>query len=118
MNFTNTFSLQVVLGDTLVSTSSKEATDQQEDESADYKWAVSLMLLTVLCSYFATAFNTGDNGADVNKRGWFIRIFENAFSLCCFITHEDKMAFVSSTVYVVYCCLRIMVSFGEDLYIP
>lgn len=79
-----------------------------------YKWAVAGMVLTVCSSYFATAFNIGDDanlaGGSLNGNTWFVQMFINAFSLSCFVTYEDKMAFVSCTAYVVYCCLHIMVS--------
>lgn len=45
----------------------------------------------------------------LNRDRWFTQIFANAFSLTFFVTIEDKMAFVATSLYVIYCCLRIWV---------
>lgn len=109
---------QVVLGDALVASDAKKspppAAGLEELDDSDYKWAVTGMLLIVLTSYFATAFNVTSSGTSaggsLNGDGWPLQVFANAFSLAWFVTYEDKMAFVAFTVYIIYCCIRIIVS--------
>jgi hypothetical protein len=78
-----------------------------------YTWAVVGMLLLLFTSFFATAFNIGEDGTtkggSPNGHGWLVQVFENAFSLTHFTTYEDKMVFVSSAVYVIYYCARIQI---------
>jgi hypothetical protein len=107
-----------VLGDALVASDAKKshtpASGLEELDDSDYKWAVTGMLLIVLTSYFATAFNVTSSGTSaggsLNGDGWPLQVFANAFSLAWFVTYEDKMAFVAFTVYILYCCIRIIVS--------
>jgi hypothetical protein len=63
------------------------------------------MLLIVLTSLLATAFNT----SSTDSTGWFVQVLQNTFSLAAFVTYEDKAAFVAGCVYVIYYCIRIQV---------
>ncbi len=58
------------------------------------------MLLIVLTSLFATAFNTSSSN-------WITQVLQNAVSLAAFVTYEDKAAFFSSIYYVLYYCVRL-----------
>lgn len=61
------------------------------------------MLLTVVCSLFATAF--GNLQPSVSSV--LLEPFANAFSLAPFVTYEDKAAFVGTFLYVLYYCARM-----------
>ena len=65
------------------------------------------MFATLVVSYFATAFNTDEGPA---WKGWFERLLDNVFSCTVFITQEDKVTFVATTVYIIYYCLRVEAS--------
>jgi hypothetical protein len=62
------------------------------------------MVLIMVTCYFSTAFNTDSDGI---VEQW---VFGNAFSLSWLVTYEDKRAFVFTTVYNAYYCVRILVS--------
>lgn len=63
------------------------------------------MLLIVAVCYFATAFNAVDSDL---IEPW---VFQNAFSLTYLVTQEDKQAFIFTSIYVIYYCLRTTVRF-------
>jgi hypothetical protein len=111
--------MQVVLGDAISASEQKgseeahgnagDEENEEEGSSQGYKWAVAGMLSIVLMSYIATAFSIDDSDgtAASGSSGWFVQIFKNAFSLTAFVTYEDKAAFVATTLYVIYYCVRI-----------
>jgi hypothetical protein len=107
---------QVVLGNAL---QQQQNSQQLEDEGTKddgtrdgHGWAVAGMLLTVLASLFATAFNMG--GVDtMDETSWPVRVLGSVFALPAFVTFEDKAAFFGSCVYVIYYCIRIIQAGGR-----
>ena len=72
------------------------------------------MFFIVDACFFATAFNIDSYGLTAgssgNGGGWAGQVLQNAFSLSFLVTAEDRDAFVTTTVYVIYYCIRFEVS--------
>jgi hypothetical protein len=60
------------------------------------RWTILIMLLIVFTSYLATAFNFTPGNAALD-------------SLTTFVTYEDRFCFISTTLYIIYYCISMMV---------
>ena len=74
------------------------------------------MLAIVVACYTATAFNVDQYGLTAggpeggeHSQSWTARVFSNMFSMPFLVTAEDRDAFVTTTAYVLYYCVRFEV---------
>lgn len=125
--------MQVVLGDAITAYE-EQATDAQPKKQLEavqvdsaskehklkpetpaeesHRWTTAGMFALVDACYMATAFNTDTYGLTAGGTSgdwWVVQVVKNALSLAFLVTAEDRDAFVTTTVYVVYYCIRFEV---------
>ena len=85
-----------------------------------HRWTIVGMFCVVQVSYYATAFNVDAYGLTVGSspgknNDVLGQAMKNALSLTFLVTAEDRDAFVTTTVYVIYYCVRFEVNCIETI---